>query len=158
MNVLIWAKLNYDSHQNGGGYFEHMTGKVHVRCWKCSRSFFVFLALPNVMWDLSSLTRNGTHPTALLHRVLTTGPPEKSWNVLDLDLVGGYMMILFFFFSLKGMHKEFKTWVHNYIYFSWSPDTNNASCPHYGKYDCDSESLYFSAFLTIFIRVDLERN
>ena len=56
------------------------------------------------------------------------------------------------------MHKEFITWVHNYIYFSWSPDTNNASCPHYGKYDCDSESLYFSAFLTIFIRVDLERN
>ena len=40
--------------------------------------FLFFLALPHVMWDLRSLTRNGTHRIALLHRVLTIGPPEKS--------------------------------------------------------------------------------
>ena len=43
-----------------------------------SLSFFQFLAIPGSMWDLSSLTRDGTHITLQWKSgVLTTGPPEK---------------------------------------------------------------------------------
>ena len=40
--------------------------------------FYVLVFWPRGMWDLSSVTRDGTHTNALEGKVLTTRPPGKS--------------------------------------------------------------------------------
>ena len=47
----------------------------------CCFVFLFFLAVPHSMWDLSSLTRGQTRaPLHRTWRVLTTGPPRKSFS------------------------------------------------------------------------------